>query len=243
MPPFLSPAVPVLRDLQTLPVGHPQSAAELGLLPTSPSPTPLTSDDEDEGGISSAYLRSPFAGNPIGTGTSSNVERDFNSFSHRSHRPGDSIDDPIVLDATTTVPSHTTNVIDTVSNSRQQKECGTRGRSLEEHYECKICFCEVVDLVLGCGHVYCYDYFNKFFHDSVLSKALGNPLLAVQYLRKRRCEPCCPFCKKTLPGCFTRPDNRERLVGFYVPMRCPDSEFSHCFVDDYLVQGTKLRML
>ena len=36
-------------------------------------------------------------------------------------------DDPIVLDATTMVPSHTTNVIDTVSNSRQQKECGTRG--------------------------------------------------------------------------------------------------------------------
>lgn len=36
-------------------------------------------------------------------------------------------DDPIVLDATTTVPSHTTNVIDTVSNSRQQKECGTGG--------------------------------------------------------------------------------------------------------------------
>ncbi|GLA09987.1 hypothetical protein AnigIFM60653_001126 [Aspergillus niger] len=107
MPPFSSLAVPVLRDLRTLPVGHPQSAAELGLLPTSPNPTPLTSDDEDEGGISSAYLRSPFAGNPIGTGNSSNVERNSNSFSHRSHRPGDRID--------------------AVSNSRQQKECGTGG--------------------------------------------------------------------------------------------------------------------
>ncbi|RDH26159.1 hypothetical protein BDQ94DRAFT_180126 [Aspergillus welwitschiae] len=200
MPPFSSPAVPVPRDLRTLPVGHPQSAAELGLLSTSPNPTPLTSDDEDEGG------------NSIETGTSSNVERNSNSFSHGSHRPGDSIDNPSVLDATTTVASHTTNVIDAVSNSRQQKECGTG----------------VVDLVLGCGHVYCYDCFNKFFHDSVLSKALGDSKLAFEYPRKRRCEPCCPVCKKTLPGCFTRPNNRDRLVGFYVPMRCP---------------GIKLRML
>ncbi|OJZ80085.1 hypothetical protein ASPFODRAFT_708849 [Aspergillus luchuensis CBS 106.47] len=127
MPLFSSPAVPVLRDLRTLPVGHPQSAAELGLLPMSPSPPPVTSDDEDDGGISSAYLWSPSAGNPIEIDTFSNVERNSNSFSHGSHRPGDSIDDPIVLDATSTVPSHTTNVIDTVSNSRQQKECGTRG--------------------------------------------------------------------------------------------------------------------
>ncbi|OJZ79819.1 hypothetical protein ASPFODRAFT_54562 [Aspergillus luchuensis CBS 106.47] len=231
MPPFSSLAVPVLRDLRTLPVGHPQSAAELGVLPTSPDPPPVTSDDEDDGE------------NPIEIVTFSNVERNYNIFSHGSHRPGDSIDDPIVLDATTMAPSHTTNVMDPGWNSRQQKECGTGGRSLEEHYECKICFRKVVDLVLGCGHVYCYDCFNKFFHESALSKALGDSRLAFEYLRKRHCEPCCPVCKKALPDCIARSDNRDHLVGFYVPMRCPHSESSHCFVDDYMVQGIKLRML
>ncbi|BCR99790.1 uncharacterized protein AKAW2_50132S [Aspergillus luchuensis] len=127
MPPYSSPVVPVVRDLRTLPAGHPQSAAELGVLPTSPDPPPVTSDDEDDGGISSAYLRSPSAGNPIEIDTFSNVERNSNSFSHGSHRPGDSIDDPIVLDAATTTPSHTTNVIDAGSNSHQQKECDTGG--------------------------------------------------------------------------------------------------------------------
>lgn len=91
MPPFSSLAVPVLSDLRALPAGHPQSAAELGLLPTSPNPPPVTSDEEDDGGISLARLRSPSAGNSIETGTSSNVERNSNSFSHGSHRLGDSI--------------------------------------------------------------------------------------------------------------------------------------------------------
>ncbi|GLA79187.1 hypothetical protein AtubIFM55763_002751, partial [Aspergillus tubingensis] len=113
MPPFSSLAVPVLRDLRTLPVGHPQSAAELGLLPTSPNPTPLTSDDEDEGVSHIARTVQEIVSVNFGSTMMSIAALIMK-------------DDPIVLDATTTVPSHTTNVIDTVWNSRQQKECGTR---------------------------------------------------------------------------------------------------------------------
>ncbi|PYH67113.1 uncharacterized protein BO88DRAFT_466404 [Aspergillus vadensis CBS 113365] len=128
MPPFSSPAVPVPRDLRTLPVSHPQSAAELGLLLTSPNPTPLTSDNEDKNSISSAYLQSPSAGNPIEINIFNNIEKNSNSFLYSLYYSGNNINNPSVLDTIIIVASHTTNIINTVSNSRQQKECGTSSK-------------------------------------------------------------------------------------------------------------------
>ncbi|PYH67051.1 uncharacterized protein BO88DRAFT_344910 [Aspergillus vadensis CBS 113365] len=125
MSPFSSPAVPVQRDHRTLPAGHPQSAAELGVLPTSPDPPPVKNNDEDDGSISSVYLQSPSAGNSIEINTFSNIERNSNSFLHGSHHLEDSINDLIILNTTTTTPSYITNVIDTGSNSHQQKKYNT----------------------------------------------------------------------------------------------------------------------
>lgn len=85
--------------------------------------------------------------------------------------------------------------------------------------------------------------FDKFFHDYVLGKAMGNQRLACEYLSSRQCEPHCPYSKKSLPGRFASQDDRDYLDGFYVPLRCPDQESSQCFINDYMVQGIKLKIL
>lgn len=46
-----------------------------------------------------------------------------------------------------------------------------------------------------------------------------------------------------LPGQYTDPEDRDYLKGFYVPLSCQEPGRLHCFIDDYMVQGVRLRML
>jgi uncharacterized cysteine cluster protein YcgN (CxxCxxCC family) len=100
-----------------------------------------------------------------------------------------------------------------------------------------------VDLALGCGHTYCYDCFNKFFHKSVLDKTMRNQSLAFEYLASQQWTPQCPFCGECLLGRYASQDDRDNRDSFYVPLRCPDPESSHCFIKGYMVRGIILKIL
>ncbi|TQB71046.1 hypothetical protein MPDQ_007809 [Monascus purpureus] len=200
---------------------------------------------EDNGGLPT--LSYPLPGSsiqtPIDADALSDAENDTSVFSHNSHRPGDSIDNPIDVDALSVETSDATELITSLPASPAQIECIPNGQSQETSYECKICYHAVVDLALGCGHTYCYNCFNKFFHDSVLANARGSQASAYERLASRRCEPSCPYCKQVLPGHYMDPEDRDHLKGFYVPLRCSDPETSGCFINDYMVQGVRLKML
>lgn len=40
------------------------------------------------------------------------------------------------------------------------------------------------------------------------------------------------------PVQYTDPEDRDHLKDLYVPLRCPEPEGLHCFIDDYMVRGT-----
>ncbi|RDK42408.1 hypothetical protein M752DRAFT_266211 [Aspergillus phoenicis ATCC 13157] len=181
--------------------------------------------------------------NPIDIDALGNRENDNSIFSHDSQPPGNSIENPIDLETVSAATSDVTELIATLPASPVQTELMPDGRSLEAYYECKICYCKVVDLVLGCGHTYCYNCFNNFFHDSVLRKARRSQALAHQYLAGRQYKPFCPYCMEVLPGQYADPEDCDHLKGFYVPLRCPEPGKLHCFINDYMVQGVRLKML
>ncbi|RJE19003.1 hypothetical protein PHISCL_08665 [Aspergillus sclerotialis] len=197
-----------------------------------------------DGGGSAAFphtLPGTSADNPIVLDGPSTTESDSNPWSNDLYHPGDSVDNPIDLDAASTAESET-EVIDSLLDDSYQAEHSIAGTSLD-YYVCKICYGKAVDLALGCGHTYCYDCFNKFFHDSILRKAGESQEWAKMYLLSRYCEPSCPFCKKTFPGQFAPPNDRNHLEGFYFPLHCPDTEHPHCFIEEYVAQGIRLKML
>ncbi|KAH1598467.1 hypothetical protein KXX44_005584 [Aspergillus fumigatus] len=217
-----SSAALVLTESQTSPSD--QNVRDIGGLPTLPCPLPGTSYE-----------------NSIELDMFSDEECDSSVRLDDCQQPGDSIDNPIDLDAATTVACNT-GTIDNLSDRRHQMECVIDGRSFEEHYRCKICFCNVVDLALRCGHTYCSDCFNKYFHKSVLDEAMGSQRLACEYLESQQCKLRCPFCGDYLLGRYAGQNHRDSLDGAYVRLRCPDPESSHCFIKNYMVQGVKLKI-
>ncbi|PYH75186.1 uncharacterized protein BO88DRAFT_32382 [Aspergillus vadensis CBS 113365] len=173
----------VSEEVQTRFLHHSQISEAIGGLPTLPYPLPGSSFD-----------------NSIDIDALRNTGNDNSIISHDLQRPGDSIENPIDLDTVSAATSDVTELIASLPVSLAQTELMPDGRSLETYYECKICYCKVVDLVLGCGHTYCYNCFNNFFHDSVLRQARRRQALAYEYLAGRQCKPLCPYCMEYFPG-------------------------------------------
>ncbi|KAH8435415.1 uncharacterized protein LDX57_013045 [Aspergillus melleus] len=211
-------------EVQTLPHDYREISRYLGGLPAMPSPLPGSSPE-----------------NPIDVDTPGDEASDTVSC-HDLHHPGDSVENPVDVDAVPVVTSDATGIIERSSPSPTSTGYMSDDRPLKGQYVCKICYDNAVDLVLGCGHAYCYGCFSKFFHDSVLERVEGCRKLAYEYLFTQLCQPCCPYCKKVLPGRYNDLEDRDHLNDVYVPLQCPDLEIN-CFINDYMVQGIRLKML
>ncbi|KAF7594886.1 hypothetical protein BBP40_007920 [Aspergillus hancockii] len=206
------------------------------------------------------------AENPIEIEPAGSDHDDENARPSCACRPGDSSDNPIEVDAVGDVPVNqdTCQSYPLEPNNIQSRkwpnpsygeytdnfkanltgaEFSTNGRSLQEHFECKICLVNPIDLVLGCGHPFCHACFNKHFHDSVLEQVGNDNYDALIQLFRRHIEPQCLYCRKSLPGQFVDPEDRYHLEGYYFPVHCPNNEHRNCFVQGYMVQGTRIKEL
>ncbi|BCS01460.1 RING finger protein [Aspergillus luchuensis] len=82
----------------------------------------------------------------------------------QSTRAGDTIDHPVYID-----DGVTETVID---NNAGHSEYGSGLEPLSDaqvDFQCKICYSQAVDLVLGCGHTICYECFVHYVHESLLA--------------------------------------------------------------------------
>lgn len=108
-------------------------------------------------------------------------------------------------------------------------------------HECALCYNNIVDLAVGCGHTFCYDCFSQYFHEFVLAQTHGQELVARFYLRNNQLLPPCPLCRTELPGFYCEPqDEMPRTLCFR--LQCPNSDDSDCFCENYFVQGIRLRI-
>ena len=76
----------------------------------------------------------------------------------------------------------------------------------------------MIDLVLGCGHPYCYNCFNSFFHEVALRNIDYDEEAARELLATQSLEPYCPFCQKTLAGRYASVGELQHLNGCLIPL-------------------------
>ncbi|KAE8334636.1 hypothetical protein BDV24DRAFT_170002 [Aspergillus arachidicola] len=156
--------------------------------------------------------------------------------------PGDSINNPIELDIASDRHSSCdlyNCYTDDVEENPAQTENLIDGRSLHDHFLCKICYENYIDLALGCGHALCYACCNEQFHRSVLGSMHKHT--AARDIDDWCIPSKCPFCQRPIRGEYINTELAPQEVDdnlFFT--QCVDQE--QCFMNGYAVQGIRITM-
>ncbi|PYI33118.1 hypothetical protein BP00DRAFT_129426 [Aspergillus indologenus CBS 114.80] len=112
--------------------------------------------------------------------------------------------------------------------------------------ECKICYQNAVDIVLDCGHPWCFDCFQETFHQYVYRATSGDFAQAKARLNSEDIRPYCPYCRQPTRGFYLSQigdadEQQEQQNLLY--LRCCDKTHKGCFMTKFIVRGTKLRFI
>lgn len=110
---------------------------------------------------------------------------------------------------------------------------------IKDTFTCKICFDNNIDLVLPCGHPFCYQCFNRRCHDLMMDRLMESDWIAWYEGGDEILH--CFVCRRSLQLNLASSEGRTDPGDNYFLLECPDGDEDDCFVSRCKVQGIRIR--